>query len=265
MSPLRRAPALAALLASLVSLAACARAPRAVEPSWLPQHPGAPPPSYDEWQATRAALRKLQAETRAPRTLKISLTLREPVSGRVLSARGAAAILPPDSLRMILLGPGGTTALDLWIHGDAYRFAVPAIELRKRGDAATPVSARRGLPVDFLRFWLLRPAEGELLWAEREPGARRFLLRDGAALVDLRSFEDKRIEARRSTWAAPLPGAPVELVDQETVRASALGCGEVRYHQASTGLDVTVRCEGEEASAPSARAFVDPDAAEDAP
>ncbi len=257
MSARRRTPALAALL---VLLAACAPAPRAPPISWLPRDPGAPPPTTAAWQAARAALRTLRAATLSARTLKLGLTLREPISGRVLTARGAAAIRPPDALRMILLGPGGTTALDLWIRGDAYRFAIPAIELRKRGDAATPAAERRGLPVDFLRFWLLGPAEGALLWAERGPDARRFLLRDGPALIDLRSFEHQRIEARRSTWVAALPGEPPRLLDVETVSASALGCGEVRYHQASTGLEVTVRCEGEEAAAPSDRAFLDPDA-----
>jgi hypothetical protein len=34
----------------------------------------------------------------------------------------------------------------------------------------------------------------------------------------------------------------------------------VRYQQRSTGLDVLVRCEGEEGKAPEARAFQDPDA-----
>ncbi|MEO7329006.1 MAG: hypothetical protein ABI193_10535 [Minicystis sp.] len=262
MSAPRGATGLAALL---VSLAACAAPPR-VDPPWRPLHPDAAP-STEDWQAARAALRTLRVATGSPRTLKLGLTLREPLSGRVLTARGAAAIKPPDALRMILLGPGGTTALDLWIHGDAYRFAIPAIGLRKRGDAATPAVERRGLPVDFLRFWLLRPAEGALLWAEREraPDAQRFLLRDGPALVDLRSFEHQRIEARRSTWSSDLPGEPPHLLDVETVRASALGCGEVHYHQASTGLDVTVQCEGEEKAPPNPQAFVDPDAAAEDP
>ena len=46
-----------------------------------------------------------------------------------LQARGAVAMDPAaGDLRMILLGPGGATAIDLWMHGDAYRFVVPALD-----------------------------------------------------------------------------------------------------------------------------------------
>jgi hypothetical protein len=45
------------------------------------------------------------------------------------------------------------------------------------------------------------------------------------------------------------------------VIAERVGCGTVRYAQASTGLLVTVTCEGEERDrAPDPRAFIDPDA-----
>ena len=222
----------------------------------------APGPTTLEWQAARLALAKLTAVGATPRTVRIALTLREPRTGRVLSARGAVAVLPPSALRMILLGPGGTTALDLWIDLDHWRFAVPAIDLQKRGDLRAPREERRGLPVDFLAFWLLRPASGRLLWHGREEGGDRFVLRDGAAIVDLRALDDGRLEARRATWSEPsADGSPPRLVDEETVAASGLGCAEVRYHQASTGLDVTVVCEGETAGAPPARALADPDGA----
>ncbi len=213
------------------------------------------PPSLAQWRAARARLASLRAQV-VPRTLRVALALREPITGRVLEARGALAIAPPASLRMILLGPGGTTALDLWIDGDRYRFAVPAIDLLKRGDASSPREARRGLPVDFLRWWLLHPADGSLLWASREASADRLVLRDGAAIVDLHAADGGGVTARRTTWTM-LPTR--RQLDDETVDAERIGCGKVRYHQASTGLEVTVRCEGEEASPPSPRAFVDPD------
>ncbi|MFO0757179.1 MAG: hypothetical protein U0359_11860 [Byssovorax sp.] len=255
----------ALLVAIACLLSACAAAPSPREPSWLPTDPSALSPSIETWRSLRADLSALRSRTETPRTLKLDLTLREPTTGKVLHARGAAAIAPPGSLRMILLGPGGTTALDLWIHGDDYRFAVPALGLVKRGDAATPPAERRGLPVDFLRFWLLHPARGELLFAERERGgAARFTLRDGDAVVDLRSLEHQRIEARRRTFSAR-PGEPAVPSDEETVTAEGLGCAAARYHQASTGLDVEVRCEGESLDPPSERAFVDPDAEGGAP
>lgn len=213
------------------------------------------PPTLAEWTAARARLASLRAQV-VPRTLRVALALREPVTGRVLEARGALAIAPPASLRMILLGPGGTTALDLWIQGDSWRFAVPAIDLRKRGDASSPREARRGLPVDFLRWWLLRPAEGRLLWASREASTDHLVLRDGEAIVDLHATDSGAVTARRTTWTL-LPTR--HQLDEETVDAERVGCGKVRYRQASTGLEVTVRCEGEEPSPPSPRAFVDPD------
>jgi hypothetical protein len=191
--------------------------------------------------------------------MRIALALREPFTGKVMEARGAVALDPPSGLRMILLGPGGTTALDLWARDDRYRFAVPALDLLRRGDARTPRSSRRGLPIDFLRWWLLRPAEGTLLWFTRVGTEDRFVLRDGGAIVDLRAADDGTIWARRTTWDET--GGHTVRLDEETVAASSLGCSPVKYHQASTGLSITVRCEGVDSHRPpDPRAFEDPDA-----
>src|SRR4051812_8051893 len=196
-----------ALVALGTSLSACASAE------------ARPPPLRDptlaEWKAARRRLDTLRAAV-VPRTLRVAVALREPFTGRVLEARGALAIAPPASLRMILLGPGGTTALDLWIQGDRYRFAVPAIDLLKRGDASSPREARRGLPVDFLRWWLLHPAEGSLLWASRAASIDRLLLRDGEAIVDLHVSDAGAVSARRTTWTS-LPTR--RALDEETVEA----------------------------------------------
>lgn len=242
----------AAVTATAMPLAACA-AP-SIDPSL------AAPPTIVAWRAARARLAAIRRAASAPRTQRVALRLREPRTGRVLEARGAVAIAPPRSLRMILLGPGGTTALDLWIDGDRFRFAVPAIELLRRGDASTPRSDLRGLPIDFLRWWLLVPADGALLWAARDGAAQRLVLRDGHAVVDLRVADDGRVDARRASWSPKTRGAPPRRLDEETARADRVGCGVVRYHQASTGLDVTVTCEGEELTPPNPRAFADPDA-----
>ncbi len=234
-------------IALAAGLAGCAARPAAVVPLWEP--------TVAEWRGAFDELGRVRASAGGAYTRKIALELREPRSGRVLSARGAVAVAPPGGLRMILLGPGGTTALDLWVQGDRFRFAVPAIDLKRRGDLRGPREERRGLPVDFLSFWLLRPAGGQLLWHGREEGAERFLLRDGAALVDLRVLGGGRIRARRTTWSAD----GEQKLDDETVEAEGLGCAEVRYHQRSTGLEVTVRCEGEMRGAPPARALADPE------
>ena len=163
---------------------------------------------------------------------------------------------------MILLGPGGTTSLDLWLQADAFRFAIPAIDLLRRGDASTPRSDMRGLPVDFLRWWLLRPTSGTLLWHEVNSDGDRFVLRDGFAIVDMHVARSGRVKARRTTWATSSDEpSGRRMVDDEVIEADRFGCGFVRYEQASTNLLVTVACEAEETERPpSPRAFVDPDA-----
>jgi hypothetical protein len=244
--------------ASALALASCA-APAAEAP-----HGAAP--TLASWQKARHRLAEIRGEAggSGPRTMRLALTLREPRTGRTLEARGAVAVAPPEALRMILLGPGGTTALDLWVRGERFRFAVPAIDLLRRGDATTPREAMRGLPVDFLRWWLLRPASGKLLWHAAEEGGDMFVLRDGPATIELFAQAGKGgVKARRTTWTADA-NADVRRIDEETIEADRIGCGQVRYHQASTGLAITVKCEGEETSrAPSARAFADPDAPEE--
>ncbi len=203
--------------------------------------------------AAREKLAALRAVTEAPATRRIAIELREPRSGRVLSARGAVAILPPRALRMILIGPGGTTALDLWIDGARYRFAVPAIDLEKRGDLAGPREERRGLPVDFLAAWLLHAARGDLVGYERTADGDRFRLRDDGAVVDLLAHDGGHVELRRETWALG------NRIDEETISADGFGCVKARYHQGSTGLDVAVTCEAETKGEPAPKALADPD------
>ncbi|WP_437275673.1 hypothetical protein WME90_31075 [Sorangium sp. So ce375] len=235
-------------------------------------------PDPSAWREGRERLADLRREVEGagPRTLRVRLALREPRTGHMLEARGAIAVAPPalegrartagsdvvepeGALRMILLGPGGTTALDLWVRGDRFRFAVPALDLLRRGDASTPRASLRGLPVDFLRWWMLHPAAGKLLWYSRAASTDSFVLRDGDAVIDLRVNDRGVIGARRTTWSTA-EGARRRRLDEEVVIAEGIGCGNVRYAQASTGLLITVICEAEERErAPDPRAFVDPD------
>jgi len=242
-------------------------------------------PSLAAWRSALselAALREAATGNHA-RTLKLSLALREPFTGRRTEARGAVAISPADrALRMILLGPGGTTAFDLWIREDAFRMSIPAIDLLRRGTAATPRAEMRGLPVDFLRWWMLDPTHGELLWSDRDADGTRYVLRDGGAITSLRVHPNGSLSAERRTWA-PDPGAPIAaspapaspesaspapatpdvklvLIDEEKVSADRVGCGHARYTQASTGVEIEIACEAVEPNPPSERAFRDPDA-----
>lgn len=238
------AVALTAALAACSSACSSARAPHV------------PEPTTEEWRRGLDRLAALRRLVVSPRTQRIAVEIREPRTGRILAARGAVAVAPPRALRMILLGPGGTTALDLWMEGAAFRFAVPAIDLKERGHLDAPRQERRGLPVDFLGWWLLRPLGGELLWHRRGATGDHFVLRDGAAVSELRVADDGSVEARRSTWS----GSGRESLDEETLHAAGFGCAETRYHQRSTGVDVVVRCEDETLGAPAARALADPDA-----
>lgn len=228
------------------------------------------PPSLAGWRAALSELEGLRAEATGdgPRTFKLSVALREPITGRRTEARGAVALSPADrAVRMILVGPGGTTAFDLWIRADQFRVSIPAVDVLRRGDASTPKEQMRGLPVDFLRWWLLDPTRGDLLWADRTAESARYVLREGSAVTELVVAADRSVRAQRRTWTreGSEPGEAGELVllDEERVNADHIGCGRARYTQASTGVEIEIACEGVEPSPPSERAFVDPDAAEE--
>lgn len=239
----------------------------------LPETTPPRPPTLEEWRSALSALRALGRDAAGgdpagaePRTLKLTLALREPVSGRRMEARGAVALSPKDrAVRMILVGPGGTTAFDLWIQADRFRVSIPAVDLLRRGDARTPKAEMRGLPVDFLRWWFLDPTRGALLWSDTAPRGARYVLRDESAVTELLVRPDHRITAERRTWsAAPSASAPPPvLLDEEKVEADRFGCGRARYTQASTGVEIEITCEGVEPNPPSPRAFMDPDALEE--
>lgn len=252
----RRAGAASRALVSLLALAgtACASSETLQPPA---------PPTLAEWSHARARLAELRASAlgeAGPRTLRLRVGLRSPLGGAWMEARGAAAVDPPDALRMILLGPGGTTAMDLWMRGAVHRVAVPAANLVHRSDRPSEVTPR-GLPFDFLRGWLLRPLAGTLLWYGQTADAERFVLRDGDAIVALVAHEGGAVSLRRETWTGCAVGAKksCERSEVETVEATALGCAKARYEQHSTGMVVEVTCEGVEPRPPNRRAFDDPD------
>lgn len=235
------------------------------------QSPGA---AYSEqgFQTAQALLSRLQTELnpKAPHTKKVAFLLSEPITGRYLEGRGAVAVAPPDALRMILLGPGGTTGVDLWL-SDAqqdFRFSVPALNLTVRGKLNS--AATRRFPVDFLKFWLLQPVVGEFLWYERRGTADRFALRDAVqkdTVMEIcaifgtgADFRDTEVVIRRSRWSSPTPEGRSRCLDREVISARGLLCADTYYTQQSTGLSVQIFCESIEENPPNPKAFSDPDA-----
>jgi hypothetical protein len=205
-----------------------------------------------EWRQSRHELAELRLRyrPRQPYKMNLGLELTEPRTGQRIRARGAVAVAPArQALRMIMLGPGGTTALDLWLCRDRFRFVLPAVELTKRGDRSTSRAELRGMPVDFLRWWMLRPLAGQLLCAASSRAGGHFVLRDRDAVVDVLSPK------RGGLWVERRSGP-----EREQVVTDGPGCGTVRYRQASMGIDILVRCEKLDLDgAPPAAAFADPD------
>ena len=226
--------------AVVVALAGCAA------------EPGPPPLDPAAFVEARQRLAVIHASQRGEHTDKIALTIEAPYLPAAITARGAVGVRPPDALRMILLGPGGTTAIDLWSSGPRFRFAIPAVDRVTVGDATTTLEEKRGLPIDFLRWWLLDPLGGRLLAARREPGGLGVLLDDGERVTAATLYADGRVFAHRRWWSAA-----GEVVDEEWLDASGVGCATVRYRQRSTRLTVEARCESRRQGA-SAAAFEEP-------
>jgi hypothetical protein len=227
------------MLALVALLAGCGTAP--VPPK---------PAGTERWQAARKELVSLRERLSPARPYRMNVTLelqQKSLAAR-MRARGAVAVRPPDALRMLLLGPGGTTALDLWVCRDRFRFAIPAVDLVRRGDASTPAHELRGLPVAFLRWWFLSPLEGRLLSFVDEAAGRRYVMRQDDQVTHL-SVVEEGLRVRR-----------VSRGDEESLVSDGRACGKVRYQQKSTGIELEVQCEElDDDTAPPERAFADPD------
>ncbi len=95
----------------------------------------------------------------------LSISVIDGVSGRGFDGRGALVVRPSRAMRMILLGPGGTTAMDTWIGEGRFRVAIPALSRVVRGDARTPSAQLRGLPIALLWRWVVDPFGGSFVAA----------------------------------------------------------------------------------------------------
>lgn len=223
----------AVALASSCFVAACAaRAPDA----------RAPDPTQAEWDAALARLARLRAALpRAPYTQPVTVDFFEPRSRRHFEGRGAVGVDPGRAMRMILVGPAGEPALDVWVTRDAWRLVVPAIGLVRRGGRETP----SGTPIGFFRSWFVDRLGGRLL----SLGAGgELILRDpfGGTLHVTRADASGFTIRRRS-------GTHTESFESQGGRAS--------YRDESSGLSVEVTLGPIGPEAPDPEAFSDPDAA----
>jgi hypothetical protein len=211
----------------------------------------APEISESDWDMSRSRLMRMRKEQpNKPYVERIRIAIREPRTGRVFEARGAVAISPDRAARLLLLGPGGTTGLDMWVTKERFRFSVPAIKLERRG--GTDPAETRGLPVGLLRWWFLNPLGGRLLLARSTATETAWVLRDGPATITVRTDGLRFVAIRRE-------GGRVEgiewigraLVPQAGVRG--------RYVEGDWGLHVEVIVEEVMTTEPDPGAFLDPD------
>jgi hypothetical protein len=170
-----------------------------------------------------------------------------------VDARGAIAVSPARALRVILLGPGGATALDGWVTPAAWRLEVPALSRVLRGGREA-----KGTPVGFFRWWFLAPMTGELLTADVRAGEDDYLLLADGASVRARVTTTG---GRMTIGARRVSGAHRESVTWSG-RSLAPSAGDrAVYVDETSGLRVEVQVEAVEPDAPSPDAFVDPDEA----
>jgi hypothetical protein len=203
------------------------------------------------WRAARQLLSSLrQAWRPSLRTLSVTVRFAHAASGRSFQGRGALATRPADSARLILVGPAGSTAMDLWLDSSHWRLAIPSLDRVARGGPNSPPSASRGLPVSLLRWWLVHPFEGRLIAAAEREGRLVLVTKDDqGAIVEV----------------VPRAGAAVELVrhsggHEERIMASNPGCPSAHYWSSWTGVDLNIRCEERQSTQePDPRAFDDPD------
>lgn len=234
------------------ALGASACGGRVVETRWAP-------PARAELADVHARLDAVRAEL-GPRTEEVRMVLEAPLLPGDIRARGAVAAVPGRALRMIVVGPGGSTAADLWMDAESHRIALPArdeVVRGARGEAAPFV------PVDLLRAWFLEPLAGEVLDARVDGGGAWALLRTRDALVEVTLPADGSVALERRRRGAP--GTHHGEDDVERIRAaSGARCGTVTYERPRTGVRATITCEARRGDV-AERALVDPDRPAGAP
>ncbi len=203
-----------------------------------------PSPTQAEWDDGLARLEHLRASfPKKPYTQTIRVELFEPHTRQRFSGRGAVGVDPGRAMRMILIGPAGDAALDVWVTRDAWRMQVPAIHLLRRGGAESPPS----LPIGFFRSWFIDPLGGHLLSLGL---AGELVVRDGAGGTLHITQDDASATHVRRRY-----GTQTEVLSYVTGEA-----GRASYRDEQTHLEVEVALEARQDTAPEPEAFDDPDA-----
>ncbi len=144
------------------------------------------------------------------------------------------------------------TALDVWAHPDRWRFAIPAMDLLRRGGR----KADDAFPIGFFRWWFLAPFEGRLLTARARPASTLLVLREGRATVTLLH---ETTEGAQAGLASRREG---QGLDRLAWLGKTLAPGEgsrALYEQPGTGLHVQVEVESLSDEPPDPAAFLNPD------
>jgi hypothetical protein len=219
-----------------------------------PEVPAGDVPASASWPTLRQGLARERASLPdSPWAAGLRATVAVPRQGRTFEGRGAIAVAPARAVRMVLVGPAGTTLLDAWATASAWRIAVPPADLVRRGGPEDPP----GLPIGFLRWRFLRPYEGTLFGGALAPSEVTWLLRDGDAVVEVRRSPADvgavlALSRRRS-------GRTERIVEQRRGDAPREG-DRVSYRDDAGGIGADLLVESIAPRPPDERAFSDPDA-----
>lgn len=209
------------------------------------------PPQSAQWKQERQELVELKRRW-SPMLVSMPVRVRfeDPDGNFSVSGRGAVAVLPPEAMRMILVGPTGSTAMDIWIRDKNWRVAFPVQGKIVRGNALSTPEESQGLPVGFLRWWFLTPLEGQLLAVHTRAEGRSFVLREDDAVIEATELKDGSLRIDRSNQG-----------EHERVLISRPGCGTAVYEHRERAVKVEVVCDQQrgEGGHPDPRAFDDPD------
>ncbi len=205
------------------------------------------------WAALRGAIEwQRSVRPRDPWAAGLRVTMRDPRSGRVVDGRGAIAVAPGRAVRMVLIGAAGATMLDAWVTSTRWRVAVPTLDLVRRGGLDEPPD----MPVGFLRWWFLTPLTGTLIAAARVDSGPLWILREGGAVVEVRTIACGRgcLQATRRALGR------AETVEECRGAAAPTAGDSARYVDEVSGLEVDLRLESIALAPPRREAFDDPDA-----